>query len=77
MSSQDEGGIGFMSLVDFNTAMLGKQSWRLIEKLNYLFDIVLKNNILRIQVRWNLFAHTRHHTAGRVLFQLDLWLAND
>ena len=34
---KDNGGQGFKDLVDFNTAMLGNQLWRLIEKPNTLF----------------------------------------
>lgn len=30
----DEGGLGFKDIIDFNTAMLGKKIWRLIEKPN-------------------------------------------
>ncbi|KAL0885693.1 hypothetical protein Bca101_009676 [Brassica carinata] len=39
---KDEGGLGFKDLSDFNTAMLGKQFWRLIEKPNSLFSRVFK-----------------------------------
>ena len=34
---KDNGGRGFKDLTDFNTAMLGKQLWWLIEKPNTLF----------------------------------------
>ena len=39
---KDNGGLGFKDLMDFNTAMLGKQLWRLIEKPNTLISRVLK-----------------------------------
>lgn len=39
---KDNGGLGFKDLTDFNTAMLGKQLWRLIEKPNSLFARVFK-----------------------------------
>ena len=35
---KDNGGLGFKDLTDFNTVMLGKQLWRLIEKPNALFS---------------------------------------
>ena len=42
MLDKDHGGLGFKGLTDFNTAMLGKQLWRLIEKPNTLFSRVFK-----------------------------------
>ena len=39
---KDEGGLGFKDITDFNTPMLGKQFWRLIEKPNTLFSRVFK-----------------------------------
>lgn len=40
--NKDEGGFGFKYLIYFNTAMLGKQLWRLIEKPNTLFSQFFK-----------------------------------
>ena len=43
---KDNGGLGFKDLTDFNTAMLGKLLWRLIEKPNSLFFLeFLKDDI--------------------------------
>ena len=39
---KEEGGLGFKDITDFNTAMLGKQLWHLIEKPNTLFSRVFK-----------------------------------
>ena len=39
---KDNGGLGFKDLIDFNTTILGKQFWRLIEKPNTLFSRVFK-----------------------------------
>ena len=44
---KDNGGLGFKNLADFNTAMLGKQLWRLIERPNALFSQVLKGRYYR------------------------------
>ena len=44
---KEEGGLGFKDITDFNTAMLGKQLWRLIEKPNTLFARVLKGRYYR------------------------------
>ena len=44
---KDNGGLGFKDLTDFNTAMLGKQLWRLIEKPNSLFARVFKGRYYR------------------------------
>lgn len=35
---KDDGGLRFKDLTDFNTEMLGKQLWRLIEKPHSLFS---------------------------------------
>ena len=45
--TKDNGGLGFKDLMDFNTAMLGKQLWRLIEKPNTLFSRVFKGRYYR------------------------------
>lgn len=47
LCDKDEGGLGFKDLRDFNTAMLGKQFWRLIEKPNTLFSRVFKGRYFR------------------------------
>ena len=39
--------MGFKDLTDFNTAMLGKQLWRLIEKPHTLFSQVFKGRYFR------------------------------
>ena len=44
---KDEGGLGFKDITDFNTAMLGKQLWRLVEKPNTLFSCVFKGRYFR------------------------------
>ena len=41
-TNKDEGGLGFKDITDFNTAMLGKQLWRLIEKPSTLFARIFK-----------------------------------
>ena len=46
-SSKDDGGLGFKDLTDFNTAMFGKQFWRLIDKPNTLFSCVFKGMYFR------------------------------
>ena len=45
--NKEEGGLGFKDLTDFNTAMLAKQLWRLIEKPNTLFSGVFKGRYYR------------------------------
>ena len=70
--SKEEGGLGFKDITDFNTALLGKQLWRLIEKPNTLFSRVSNVGITEMQP-WNRFAHTLRHMAGGVLHLLDLW----
>ena len=60
---------GFKDITDFNTAMLGKQLWRLIEWPNTLFSRVFKGRYFS----WNRSVHILHHMAGGVLFRLDLW----
>lgn len=42
-----EGGLGFKDLIDFNTTMLEKQLWHLIEKPNTLFSRVSKGRYFR------------------------------
>ncbi|XP_056842959.1 uncharacterized protein LOC130495566 [Raphanus sativus] len=44
---KEEGGLGFKDFMDFNTAMLGKQFWRLIEKPQALFSRVFKGRYFR------------------------------
>ena len=45
---KDEGGLGLKDITDFNTGMLGKQLWCLIEKPNTLFSRVFKGRYYRI-----------------------------
>ncbi|XP_056858277.1 uncharacterized protein LOC130507599, partial [Raphanus sativus] len=45
--SKEDGGLDFKDLTDFNTAMLGKQLWRLIEKPKTLFSRVFKGRYFR------------------------------
>ena len=45
--SKEYGGLGFKDITDFNTAMLGKQFWMLIEKPNTLFSRVFKGRYYR------------------------------
>ncbi|XP_056860083.1 uncharacterized protein LOC130508541 [Raphanus sativus] len=44
---KEDGGLGFKEIADFNTAMLAKQLWRLIEKPNALFSRVFKGRYFR------------------------------
>ncbi|XP_048613115.1 uncharacterized protein LOC125587045 [Brassica napus] len=44
---KEQGGLGFKDITDFNTTMLGKQLWRLIEKPNTLFARVFKGRYYR------------------------------
>ena len=44
---KEDGGLGFKDLTDFNTAILGKQLWCLIEKTNSLFARVFKGRCFR------------------------------
>lgn len=46
--SKEDGGLGFEDIYDFNTAMLVKQLWRLIEKPNTLFSRVFKGRYFRM-----------------------------
>ncbi|XP_033130110.1 uncharacterized protein LOC108870173 [Brassica rapa] len=45
--NKDEGGLGFKDITDFNTAMLGKQLWCLIDKPHTLFSGVFKGRYYR------------------------------
>ena len=45
--NKEDGGLGFKDLTDFNTAMLDKQLWRLIEKPNSLFARVFKGRYFK------------------------------
>ena len=44
---KEDGGLGFKDITNFNTAMLGKQLWHLIEKPNTLFSRVFKGRYYR------------------------------
>ena len=44
---KDDGGLRFKDLTDFNTEMLGKQLWRLIEKPHSLFSRIFKGRYFR------------------------------
>lgn len=39
---KDEGGLGFKDLIAFNTAMLGKQAWRISQNPETLVSKVMK-----------------------------------
>ena len=71
--AKDEGGLGFKDITDFNTVMLGKQLWRLIERPNTLFSRVFKGRYFKMLHLWNRSVHILRHMAGGVLSQLDLW----
>ena len=45
--NKNDGGLGFKDITDFNTVMLGKQLWRLIEKPNTLFYRAFKGQYFR------------------------------
>lgn len=51
--SKGEGGLGFRDLVDFNTALLAKQLWRVITKPNLLVSKVLRAKYFRGKSLWN------------------------
>ena len=45
---KDNCRLGFKDLIDFNTTMLGRQLWRLIEKPNTLFQESSKDGTIRM-----------------------------
>ena len=45
--NKDEGGFGFKDITDFNTPMLGKQLWRLIDEHHRLFSRFFKGRYYR------------------------------
>ena len=47
MFNKDEGRVKFKNLMDFNSAMFGKQFWRLIEKSNTLSSEMFKGRYFR------------------------------
>ena len=44
---KEEGGLNFRDLQDFNTALLAKQLWRLLDKPDCLFSKVFKGRYFR------------------------------
>lgn len=71
---KDYGGLGYKELTNFNTTMLRRQFWRLIEKLTTLFSRV---GISRMHLLWNILDRTHPLMDVTILYHLDLWLAND
>ena len=71
---KDDGGLSFRDLQDFNTALLAKQLWRLIDKPECLFSRFLKVVIFGILILWMTTDLTPLLMDGEVSVQLGLWL---
>lgn len=72
---RDKRSFNIKEFVDFNTAMLRKQFWRLIENTNSL--ACSKVDISEMSHLLNPLDRTRFLMVDIVLYQLDFWLTND
>lgn len=69
-----EGGLSFKDLQDFNTALLAKQLWRLIEKPDCLFSRVFKGRYFRKLIPRDSYISYSPSYGWRSICQLDLCL---
>lgn len=66
--------MGFRDFQEFNTTLLTKQFWRLINKPKSLVSRVYKGSFLGRHIIWINTDHTHHHLVEKVYVLLNLWL---